>query len=275
MFRWMAAVLSLTVLPVAHALGAHGVSRREVRADLLTSMIVGQQTPNEALAETLGYLKGRLDDRTIDGAGVTRRTQFTYTGCGVRFTAQYSPVPLFIQTDFSLTDIGSVELEEASDRQWFSTSVVFRSPRGREVIHTPNEQGKFLSIPKSSTSEDLNVFRWRVGSVCAGCANSFKDIGDKIVKAFRQAVELCGGGDASGEAVLERKNGQAADQPKFDLGSSISDLVSIQGIPERIVTDKYVYGDAWVQVANGRVISWWDPSHRLRLKNPNTIPPRQ
>jgi hypothetical protein len=72
---------------------------------------------------------------------------------------------------------------------------VFRSPKGRLVIHKSDQQGKFLSIPKSSTSEDLNVFRLQIGSVCLGCANSYKDIGDRMVKAFVHAVKLCGGGE--------------------------------------------------------------------------------
>ena len=145
-------------------------------------------------AETLDWLKGRIDDQIIE-EGVTRRTQFFHNQCSVRFTSQYSPVSLFIQTDFSLTNIGSVELEEASDQRWRHTSVVFRSPGGRQVIHTVKQQGKFLSVPESSTAQDLNVFRWRLGSVCSGCANTYKDIGDRITKAFTHAVKLCGGGE--------------------------------------------------------------------------------
>src|SRR5262245_44133380 len=70
----------------------------------------------------------------------------------------------FIQTDFSLKNVGSVELEETADQRWLSTSIVFRSQRGREVIHRSERQGQFLSQAPNNKSEDLNVFRFWVGA---------------------------------------------------------------------------------------------------------------
>jgi len=155
---------------------------------------ITRQNNEPSLAETLDWLKGRIDDQVIE-EGITRRTQLFHNQCSVRFTAQSSPFPLFIQTDFSLTNIGSVELEEATDQLWRSTSVVFRSPGGRQMIHTVKQMGELFRRPGYSTSEDLNVFRWRLGSVCLGCSNTFKDIGERINKAFTHAVKLCGGGE--------------------------------------------------------------------------------
>ena len=113
----------------------------------------------------------------------------------MQFTAQYSPTALFIRTDFSLANIGSVELEEQSDSRRTTTSIAFRSPAGRRVIHTVRQQGQFLSLPPKNTSEDVNVFRWPLGYTCPGCPNSHKEIGERLVKAFVNAVKLCGGGE--------------------------------------------------------------------------------
>jgi len=151
---------------------------------LLTVAQAEQGKSKPTLTETLSWLKSRIDYQDAEAAvAIPTRREFSYSGCSVTF-AHYG----FQITDVALDGLSAVRLEEKSDLRWADLYLVFEAAPGRSF----RDRGDIVGKAGNRTQ-----FRWTVGAKSKPVYDldgraSVKELGDRMLKAFSHAAQLCG-----------------------------------------------------------------------------------
>lgn len=179
----------MPVLPpiVSHALVAALVL---VTVSQTPATAPNQSQPTVTLPETLEWIRSRIADENTDTPGVRVRTTFEADGCRVSLRKDGGALTLLTGA-FHLKDIAYLDVvDRPVGTLWTGTFLVFKTADGGAGIR----RGDLLGSGGRLTQRDTSSFEWHLGSVrVGGSSKELRDLGDRLVNAFANAVQLCGG----------------------------------------------------------------------------------
>lgn len=155
-----------------------------------SSQAPSQGASSARFAETIEWIKSKIDGERTDNVGIHITTRLSADGCRVSFSKVGGTLTLQVGR-FFLKDIAYIDVaDQPVGTRWMGAFLVFRTADSKALITEGGQslgQGGLVERPTTS-------FRWHLGSVPVGTSTAeLRELGTRLRNAFVHAVELCGG----------------------------------------------------------------------------------